>query len=74
VRMPTIVKIKLLADELQKFGALICIVTAASLCGYEGFYLDLAGMRKHLNQEKFPQTSEEEATNLPHVAGKTSAN
>ena len=72
--MPTIVKIKLLADELQKFGALICIVTAASLCGYEGFYLDLAGMRKHLNQEKSPQTSEEEAANLPHVAGKTSAN
>ena len=69
MRMPTIVKIKLLADELQKFGALICIVTAASLCGYEGFYLDLAGMRKHLNQEKFG----EEATNLPHVAGKTSA-
>jgi hypothetical protein len=35
------------AKELWKVGAYVCILTAASLRGHEGFYLDLAGMRKH---------------------------
>jgi hypothetical protein len=30
------------ANELWKVGAYICILTAASLRGYEGFYLELA--------------------------------
>ena len=36
------------ADELWKVGAYVCILTAASLRGHEGFYLDLAGLCKHL--------------------------
>lgn len=36
------------ARLLYKFGALIAILTAASLRGHEGLYLDLAGTRKHL--------------------------
>jgi len=66
------------ANELYKVGAFICIVTAASLRGYEGFYLDLAGASSHLSQGKvghIPPTithtsviSEEEAMKLPHVA------
>ena len=33
---------RLEANELWKIGAFICIVTSASLRGYEGFYTDLA--------------------------------
>ena len=36
------------AGLLHKFGALIALLTAASLRGHEGLYLDLAGTRKHL--------------------------
>ena len=36
------------ANELWKVGAYVCILTAASLRGHEGFYLDLAGMWKHV--------------------------
>ena len=66
------------ANDLYKVGAFICLVTAASLRGYEGFYLDLVGVREHLDQGRVGQIppnithtsviSEEEATNLPHVA------
>ena len=38
------------ADELWKVGAYMCILTAASLQGHEGFYLELAGLRKHLTK------------------------
>jgi hypothetical protein len=38
------------ANELWKIGAYICILTAASLRGHEGFYLELAGLRKHLEK------------------------
>ena len=38
------------ANELWKVGAYICVLTAASLCGHEGFYLDLVGMRKHVSK------------------------
>ena len=34
------------ANELWKVGAFICIGTSCSLRGYEGFYVDLSGLRK----------------------------
>jgi hypothetical protein len=37
-------------NKLWKVGAYDCILTAASLQGYEGFYLELAGLRKHLDK------------------------
>jgi hypothetical protein len=41
------------ANELWKVGAYVWVLTAASLRGHEGFYLDLAGMRKHLHKGRF---------------------
>jgi hypothetical protein len=41
------------ANELWKVGAYVCTLTAASLRGHEGFYLDLAGVRKHLSKGTF---------------------
>ena len=38
------------ANKLWKVGAYMCMLTAASLWGHEGFYLDLAGMQKHLHK------------------------
>jgi hypothetical protein len=38
------------ANQLWKLGAYICTLMAASLRGHEGFYLDLAGMRKHVKK------------------------
>ena len=38
------------ANLLYKFGALIAILTAASLRGHEGLYLDLAATRNHLDK------------------------
>lgn len=35
---------------LTKVGALIAVLTAGSLRGHEGFYLDIAGTRRRLNQ------------------------
>jgi hypothetical protein len=32
------------ANELWKGGAYVCILTAASLRGHEGFFLELAGL------------------------------
>lgn len=36
------------ANKLYKVGAYVCMLTAASLRGHEGFYLDLAGIRRHI--------------------------
>ena len=67
------------ANYLWKVGAYVCILTAASLRGHEGFYVELAGLRKHLTKGKagfLPAglaitkdliLSEEVCVNLPHV-------
>ncbi len=69
------------ANELWKGGAYICILTAASLRGHEGFFLELAGLRKHLAKgrvkgrvgdvpvalNKSTLLTEEVCRNLPHV-------
>ena len=65
------------ANDLCKVGAYVCVLTAASLRGHEGFYLDLAGVREHLHKgkegvipariDKSTVLSEEECKNLPHV-------
>ena len=64
-------------NELWKCGAYVCILTAASLHGHEGFFLDLAGLRKHLAKgrggvvpaalNKSTLLTEEVCKNLPHV-------
>jgi hypothetical protein len=40
------------ANYMWKFGAYLTISTAAGLRGHEGFYLDLAGVRKYLARGK----------------------
>lgn len=40
------------SSMLFKLGALICILTAGSLRGHEGFYVDLAATRKYLHKGK----------------------
>ena len=40
------------ANYLWKVGAYVCVLTAASLRGHEGFYVELAGLRKHLSKGK----------------------
>jgi hypothetical protein len=65
------------ANKLWKLGAYVCVLTAASLCGHEGFYLDLAGMHKHLHKGRFGDVpvginkstvlTEEVCRKLPHV-------
>ena len=35
-------------NQLYKILAFICMVTAGSLCGYEGYYIDLAGLREQI--------------------------
>jgi hypothetical protein len=66
------------ANELWKIGAFICVCTAGSLRGYEGFYTDLAGLEKNIAQgrggsipsrkiSKNTVFSEEECRKLPHV-------
>jgi hypothetical protein len=66
-----------MANELWKVGMYICILTVALLCGHEGFYLDLAGLCKHINKgrtgiiptaiNKHTVLLEEVCRNLPHV-------
>jgi hypothetical protein len=66
------------ANQLYKIGAFICMVTAGSLRGYEGYYADLAGLREqnHKGRDgvippKMTQNrllTELEAKRLPHVA------
>jgi hypothetical protein len=65
------------ANELWKIGDYICTLTAASLRGHEGFYLNLAGMQKHakkgsmgsipVGRDKHTVLTEETCRNLPHV-------
>ncbi len=65
------------ANELWKGGAHVCILTAASLRGHEGFFLELAGLRRHLSKgrvgivpavlNKSTLLTEEVCRNLPHV-------
>jgi hypothetical protein len=65
------------ANELWKVGAYICLLTAASLRGHEGFYLDLARVSKHLAKgrvgtipaglNKSMVLMEEVCLKLPHV-------
>ncbi len=65
------------ANELWKGGAYVCILTAASLRGHEGFFLELAGLWKHLTKgrvgfvpavlNKSTLLTEEVCRNLPHV-------
>ena len=40
------------ANYLWKVGAYVCVLTAASLRGHEGFYVELAGLRKNLAKGK----------------------
>ncbi len=65
------------ANDLWKVGANVCILSVALLRGYEGFCLDLAGVREHLHKgkvgvipariDKSTVLSVEECKNLPHV-------
>jgi hypothetical protein len=65
------------ARELWKIGAYVCTLTAASLHGHEGFYLDLACIRKHIKKgrmgiipeglDKHTVLLEETCRSLPHV-------
>lgn len=65
------------ARRLYKLGALVTILTVASLRGHEGYYLDLAATLKHLDKGRhgtMPRNvmrksfaSEEECFNLPEV-------
>ena len=65
------------ANKMWKVGAYICILTAASLQGHEGFYVELAGLRKHVAKgrtgevppglNKSTLLSEEACKRLPHV-------
>ena len=41
---------KLEANELWNIGAFICLVTSASLRGYEVLYMDISGLRSHLDK------------------------
>ena len=64
-------------NRLIKAAALITVLTAASLRGNEGFYLDIAGTRKYLPRGKDGQVpidplkkkvlTETEASNLPEI-------
>ena len=65
------------ANYLLKVGAFLTICTAASLRGYEGFYTELAGLRRfiHVGREgvvphplnKATVLTEEQCMALPHV-------
>jgi hypothetical protein len=65
------------ANELWKVGAYVCILTAALLRGHKGFYLELAGLQKHLSKGKMgivpavlnksTLLTKEACRNLPHV-------
>jgi len=66
------------ANLLWKIGAFICLLTAASLRGYEGFYLDLGTLRANIHKGRngvvpqFVRTNiiltEEMCRKLPHVS------
>ena len=64
-------------NRLIKLGALVAVLTGASLRGHEGFYLDIAGTQKRLTRGAHGVLTsgklakriftEEEASNLPEV-------
>jgi hypothetical protein len=64
-------------NKLWKVGTYIFILMVALLCGYKGFYLDLAGLRKHIDKgrtgiiltaiDKQTVLLEEVCRNLPHI-------
>ncbi len=66
-----------IAHELWKVGTYLCVLTAASLRDHEGFYLDLAGLRRHIHKgrtrvippsvDKHTILTEEICRDLPHV-------
>ena len=66
------------ANVLWKIGAFICVLTAASLRGYEGFYLDLGTLRANIHKGRegvVPKgirtniiLTEQMCRNLPHVS------
>lgn len=66
-----------LSNYYYRVGAMIAVLTSGSLRGNEGFYLSLAGLRKHLHLGRdgiIPAGynlhhifSEEDAMRLPHV-------
>jgi len=41
------------ANKLWKVGAYVCILTAASLRGHEGFFVDLMGLQDNLSTGRF---------------------
>ena len=65
------------ANKVWKVGAYICIMTAGSLRGHEGFFLELAGLRKHVLKgrsgeissglNKSTLLSEEQCRKLPYI-------
>ena len=65
------------ANEMWKVGAYICFLTAGSLRGHEGFYVELAGLRKHVHKgrvgeipralNKSTLLTEEQCSKLPYV-------
>lgn len=65
------------ADYLVKVGAYLTFCTAASLRGYEGFYLDLSALRRYADVGRGGEVpsrltnnsilTEEECMRLPHV-------
>ena len=65
------------SNLLYKFGAFICILTAASLRGHEGMFLDLASTRKYISKGRHGEVprgvltkkilTEQECSNLPEV-------
>ncbi len=69
--------LELEANKLWKAGTYFCTLTAASLHGHKGFYLDLAGLRSHLSRgkdghipvglNKSSVLTEEMCRGLPHV-------
>ncbi len=64
-------------NYLWKVGAFLTFCTAALLCGYDGFYLDLAALIKHIDTGRegviqFGVTltstlTQLQCANLPHV-------
>jgi hypothetical protein len=66
------------ANKIWKVGTYVCILTAASLRGHEGFFLELARLQKHLSKgrrgdvpsvlNKSTLLTEVACRNLPHVA------
>jgi hypothetical protein len=65
-----------IADKLWKVRAYMCTLMVASLRGHKCFYLDLAGVRKHIHKgrmgvvpdgiDKNTVLSEEKCWDLPH--------